>query len=124
MQQKYLKKCYFRPYRKNMGPTFTLITYALGYDYSHGKERIGYSLSMHENKKTIEVFNGNDFFCSPSHAIDSNECIKTLMGFLTLRQGDTDQEYFDDYSLIQLDYRDNHAEALSMTVCDRFGYED
>ncbi len=43
------------------------------------------------------------------------------MGFLTLRPGDTDQEYFDGYTDNQLQYADEHAETLSCEVCSRFG---
>ena len=70
------------------------------------------------------LFEGSDFCCSPLHAIDSDDCVKSLMGFLCLRHGDTDKEYFKDYTVEQLAFSDEHAEALQIAVYDRFGMED
>ncbi len=42
------------------------------------------------------------------------------MGFLTLRPGDTDPDYFEDYTPEQHAYCDAHAEALSCEVSARF----
>jgi hypothetical protein len=67
------------------------------------------------------LFEGEDFACSPCHAIDSDECIASLMGFLTLRPGDTDAEYFESYTPQQIDYCEQHAEALAGEVYSRFG---
>lgn len=101
----------FRPYRKGMGPTFTLKLYYLP---------VGYRLIM--KGKTVEIlFEGEDFGCSPLHGIDSDDCVKSLMNFLTLRPGDTDAEYFANYTQVQKDYCDEHAEALSAEVYNRFG---
>lgn len=69
------------------------------------------------------IFDGADFACSPLHAIDSDSCIKSVMGFLTLRVGDTDAEYFDGYNDVQKAFRDNEAEDVAMMVYDRFGEE-
>jgi hypothetical protein len=67
------------------------------------------------------LFEGSDFHCSPLHAIDSNETVAALMGFLTLRKGDTDVEYFADYTPEQLGYSEEYAETLSCEVMARFG---
>lgn len=67
------------------------------------------------------LFEGEDFGCSPMHAIDSDECVAAIMSFLTLRPGDTDREYFEDYTEAQLDYCSQHAEALASEVLNRFG---
>jgi len=113
-----LRRVVFEPYRH--GPTFTLTTWDCGDTISGGKFRIGYRLSMYEEGKTRTVFEGEDFGCSPMHAIDSDDAVVCLMGFLTLRPGDTDPEYFDDYTAFQLEYADQHAEALSCEVSNRF----
>ena len=104
----------FSPYRKGMGPTFTLKLYYLG------TEHIGYSLTMKEHNNTTLLFQGEDFRPSPMHSIDGDDAVKALMGFLTLRPGDTDSEYFDGYTPEQLDYCSSHAELLSYAVIKRF----
>ncbi len=122
-----LRTVRFSPYRKGMGPTFTLKTWLAGTNQQpdrsiHGpRDMIGYSLTMKDNGKRVELFTGEDFSCSPMHAIDGDQCIKSLMSFLTLRPGDTDAEYFQDYTPEQLEYCSHHAEALSCEVMYRFG---
>ena len=59
-----------------------------------GKCRLAYEL-YHRDQL---VFEGDDFCCSPLHAIDSDESVAALLGFLSLRPGDTDSEYFDGYT--------------------------
>ena len=115
-----LRRCRFTPYRKGMGPTFILVTWDL-HKQVEGHSYIGYELSMHQNKKKIILFQGHDFGNSPLHCIDSNASILSLMGFLTLRPGDTDEDYFQEYTQIQLDYCEQHAEYLSNEVTNRFG---
>ncbi len=167
-----LRTVRFSPYRKGMGPTFTLKTWDTGRTDSYGKSRIGYRLTMRgtcghaESAKTTcgrchrswcddcypapsamchwcngnynnvtgkcnatkwgkplttVLFEGEDFCCAPSYAIDGDQCIASLMGFLTLRPGDTDREYFADYTPEQLEYCSHHAESLSCEVMNRFG---
>lgn len=48
------------------------------------------------------VFAGADFGVPAFSAIDSDDVVRSLMGFLTLRQGDTDRDYFADYTPEQL----------------------
>jgi hypothetical protein len=60
------------------------------------------------------VFEGDDFACSPMHAIDTDECVRALLSFLTLRPGDTDAEFFDDYTPEQRAFADTDAEWLSI----------
>lgn len=116
-----LRTVRFSPYRKGMGPTFTLKTWETGLTCNTGQSRIAYRLTMHENGKRTVLFEGDDFGCSPMHCVDSDESIAGLMGFLTLRPGDTDREYFDNYTPEQLAYCEQHAEMLSCYVMDRFG---
>ena len=81
---------------------------------SYGKNRLAYE--FFQDKKLI--FTGNDFFCSPLHSIDSDDSIYSLMGFLTLCPGDTDEEYFKDYTSCQFEFCDQYAESLSILVYD------
>lgn len=83
-------------------------------DYN-GKSILRYQFK--DRRKVI--FEGDDFACGAATAIDSLECVFSLLGFLSLRRGDTDAEYFDSYDSIQIDWRDSYrCEELSMLVCE------
>jgi hypothetical protein len=117
----YLRKCVFRP---PTGATFTLITKEKGFSCEMGKERIGYKLHCKlDDRASFVLFEGEDFYCSPCHGIDSDECVSSLMSFLTLRPGDTDEEYFENYTATQQWYCDQHAEYLGCEVYCRFNGE-
>ena len=62
------------------------------------------------------IFEGDDFHASPLHAIDSDQTVGGLLNFLSLRPGDTDQEYFEGYSTRQMEWCRAHGEALSWHV--------
>jgi len=89
----------------------TLIVYRLKAKYPDSRE------------PAVSLFEGNDFAGSPLHADDSNETVKALMNFLTLRPGDTDADYFAKYTPLQLAYCSDYAESLAMEVLHRFGEE-
>jgi hypothetical protein len=122
-----IRRCRFAPYLKGMGPTFSLIVWDTHHTDRLGKSILGYSLKKHSfprpqpRRLTVELFTGEDFACSPLHAIDSDECIATLMGFLTLRPGDTDAEYFANYTPTQLEFCEQYAESLACYCYSRFG---
>lgn len=63
-----------------------------------GRTRIGYELRLPAGDV---LFRGDDFGPSPLHADDSDDALRALVGFLTLRPGDTDADYFADYSAEQ-----------------------
>jgi hypothetical protein len=66
---------------------------------------------------TTLLFLGTDFYCAPGDAVDSDEMIRSLMGFLTLRPGDTDDDYFADHTPKQRAFTESSAcEVLSMVV--------
>ncbi len=85
---------------------------------SDGKSLLGYRLSKGEGDT---VFEGEDFGCSPLHAVDSDETVRALLGFLTLRPGDTDREYFAGYSARQWAFVESDAESLSLYACEELG---
>jgi hypothetical protein len=126
MARDIIRRCVFKPYRKGMGPTFSLTMWDTGEEWD-GKWLLGYRLTMTERLsqhprdviRTV-VFEGEDFGCSPQHGIDSDASVAALMGFLTLRPGDTDADYFANYTLAQRDYCALHAEALAAEVQARF----
>lgn len=76
---------------------------------SWGKSILGYDFSRND----VEIFQGEDFHCSPMDPIDSDAAIRSLLVFLTLRPGDTDREHFENYTTEQLDFADRYGEALS-----------
>lgn len=87
------------------------------------KPILGYRLS-HVDEKThtkMVLFNAEDYLPGTALSADSDESIGGLMGFLTLRPGDTDSDYFKDYTPTQLRYCEQHAEELQLECMARFG---
>jgi hypothetical protein len=60
------------------------------------------------------LFEGTDFHCSPVEASDSDATLRSLLGYITLRPGDTDEEFFYDYSEAQMEFARGDAEELQM----------
>lgn len=60
----------------------------------------------------VALFEGEDFGCAPGTSIDSDECLRSILGFLTLRPGDTDPDYFADYTEAQRAFAEGDAEDL------------
>lgn len=63
------------------------------------------------------IFDSADL-SSPSGASE-DEVARSALTFLTLRPGDVEAEYFDDYTPIQCAWRDMYAEDLALVL-----YED
>lgn len=107
------------------GYRYTLTMTDSGTYDARGQTRIGYVLKVkapESGRKAYTVlFRGDDFSGSPMHADDSDETVAGLFGFLTLKPGDTDQDYFESYSVAQLAWAESHAEALQLACMDRFG---
>lgn len=80
-------------------------------DYSCGRARtvLAYRLTRYATGATIGevIFEGADFRCSALHSDDSDETLRSLLTFLTLQRGDTDADYFEDYSDEQRAFRDS-----------------
>ncbi len=70
----------------------------LGYAYWHGTDE-------------VPMFMGDDFSV-PQMRKNDISAVQDLLGFLSLRKGDTDDEYFEKYTPRQLAWRDEHAEEL------------
>ena len=71
----------------------------------------------------VVLFKGQDFSCSPLHAIDSEECLRGILSFLTLRRGDTDADYFDTYTAEQLAFAEGDAAELALFADREFAAE-
>jgi hypothetical protein len=109
----------FRPYLKGKGPSFTLHLYDVNASDDAGRYGVGYRLMM--GRKVI-------FECLDSkgcpyghHSVDGDKAVRNVMGWLTLKPGDTDADYFAAYSPEQLDFCRSYAEALQLEVMHRFG---
>jgi hypothetical protein len=83
------------------------------------RQLLGYELKQ----DGVVLFYGQDFGCSPIDPIDSDRCVAAIMGFLTLRPGDTDADYFTEYTASQLAFTRDHAEDLRCEVMRRFGVD-
>jgi hypothetical protein len=107
-----IKPEFLRRWRKGK---FTLSLYDTHKRNDWGKSILSYKFFC--NKEL--VFSGSDYCCSPLHAIDSIESIYGLLGFLSCRPGDIDQEYFDNYTPNQLQFANSFAcEELQMLIDD------
>ena len=112
-----LRTVILRPYRR--GPRFRLETWDTGRVHARGTPMLGYRLT--QIGAAVPIFEGEDFSCSPLHATDSDTCLAALLGFLTLRPGDTGVEYFVSYTDAQREFCDQHAKALQRESIRRFG---
>lgn len=65
------------------------------------------------------LFEGNDFKPSLMHNIDSLNSLVSLLGFLTLEKGDTDDEYFKDYTKEQFEWSEScENQTIKLIVSD------
>ena len=86
------------------------------YDFKQEKYGISYKFYV----KDVLLFSGDDFYLSPLYAMDSEMGILSLLNFLTLQPGDTDEEYFQNYTQEQLDWSDSfECESLGCYLLDR-----
>lgn len=84
-----------------------------------GKSILGYRFTgPGKGKRQQTIFTGEDFHAPAFQAIDSDEVVRALLDFLTLRPGDTDDEYFEKYTKRQRDFAENEAEELQMYAID------
>ena len=82
---------------------------------SLGKAILKYQFKV--GKKVI--FEGEDFSPSPCFAIDSLQTAYACLGFLTLKPGDTDREYFENYTEDQMNWaKSSKCEYLSYMVSE------
>ena len=88
-----------------------------------GKSILGYGLFDPDGRL---IFTGEDFGCSPLDPIDSDAAIRSLLGFLTLRDGDVEDSYWEDheYGELQFEWRDQYAEELQMWAMSPSRFDD
>lgn len=96
-------------------PKMRLLVWDTDRTDSYHKSILGYAFWPAPTQ--LPLFSGEDFGCSPAHCVDSDDTLLTILSFLTLRPGDTDREYFDSYTSVQLDWAKSHlCEALQFEV--------
>lgn len=108
-----IRRCRFAPYRKGCGPTFALELWDTGQRMEPNHSRLGYCLAMYAEGERWVLFRAEDYGVPSHQAIDSDAAVRSLMTFLTLREGDTDAEFFAGDDDLVREYRDQHAEDLS-----------
>ena len=93
--------------------------YSLSLEIDHYENmRAFYKYTFKSPDKKI-LFKGNDFSCYAGDDNKWKENAMSLMGFLTCKQGDTDAEYFKDYTPDQLAFTESmDCEELSLMVYD------
>jgi hypothetical protein len=85
--------------------------------YDTYQTRFGKSVLAYEFYHDDElIFSGRDYGPSPMHTIDGDESVAGLLAFLSLKPGDTDREYFDDYTPAQLAWARQYGEELACYV--------
>jgi|SoiMethySBSTD1v2_1073268.scaffolds.fasta_scaffold4385316_1 hypothetical protein len=91
-----------------------------------GRQLVTYTFSdLGWTTEGRRLFVGGGYRPSPLHAVDSQESIAGLLGFLALREGDTDSEYFEGYDERQLAWRDSERpEVLQLLVYEMEGGSD
>lgn len=111
------------PYAKGQGPTFRLSLFDVHATDSAGRHGVGYRLTCKRNGESMVLFDCQDAQGAAfgHHSVDGDEAVKNVMGWLTLKPGDTDSDYFKDYTATQLEYCRSYAEALAVEVYARFG---
>ncbi len=115
-----LRKVRLQPYLRGRGPVFYLLLWD-EHNWHGNRRYLSYRLTMRERGRSVVLFEGSDFGPSPMWADDSDATVAGVMAFLTLRPGDTDDEYFRDYTPRQLGYCSMHAESLACEVANQFG---
>ena len=113
------------PYRKGYGPSFTLELWDLNEHDSAGRFAVGYKLTEKQpnQKRSRVLFECKDPACAVfvHSAVDSDETAGSVLGWLTLKPGDTDPDWFAGYTPDQMDFAQTDAEALSYLAMERFG---
>jgi hypothetical protein len=81
-----------------------------------GKSVLGFAFYAPEASEPL--FCGEDFAVPSMRAIDSDESLRSLLGFLTLKPGDTDADYFASYTPEQMAFAQGDAEYIACDYCN------
>lgn len=87
----------------------------LAYRFNHVKK------SRETGKKyTTCLFYTEAFGCPMSQAVDSNETTLSILQFITMRPGDVENDYFEEYNENQLEFVDMFAEEINFRAMQKF----
>jgi hypothetical protein len=90
---------------------YKLLTWDVNQRYGTGQSKVGYAFFTPEGKI---LFSGEDIGIAPSDPIDSDAALRAVLGWLTLKPGDTDSEFFERYTPEQMAFAEGPAEELQM----------
>lgn len=113
---------YWQPYRVSYDSARFRLTLTHGGEWdSAGRWQYAYKFEIKPHRESAYrvLFEGKDMW--GHDAPESDRAQAAAMGWLTLRPGDTDDEYFESYTPEQLVYAIAYAESLSCLASDRFG---
>lgn len=107
------------------GKRFTLLLWVWDYPDAN-KVRLAYRFWDTEYGPEYPVFEGWDFstpqlYTVSEFAVDWENATRGLLNFLSLKNGDTDQEYFDSYTDEQRVWMETHAEDLQTVLLETWG---
>lgn len=95
---------------------YRLLTWETGKTCKTGQYLVGYA--FYRPNASAPLFFGEDYGCSPMHSIDSDDCLRGIISFLTLRPSDIEDEYFENYTQDQMLFAENEAEMLNLWGMD------
>lgn len=114
-----------RPYIPGL-PIFRLQLIDTGQVGYYGKSGIGYRLAEYsDDGKLVQVIfdhEGHGIIWHPG-VIDDDEAVGQVLSWLTLKPGDTDEEFFADYTDDQLFFAEEHGESLELDAEAYQGFE-
>lgn len=119
-----------RPYRKDLTkqhparyPVFTVKVYDTGKTVPNGPQQALLSDLLSSEFPGKPIFKDFSTGCSPLVAIDSDESIASIISGMCMRPGDTDRDWFDNYTPEQWEFVRMHAESLGYEAYCRFDPE-
>lgn len=92
-----------------------LCLYEPGAELGAGRGALGYVLT----DGGVVVFADTDFRPPPLHAVDSARTVEAIAGFLAMRPGDTDEDYFATYTTAQQEWTETDGpDRLESLIAD------
>lgn len=84
---------------------------------SNRREKYRYQFWDDELSGTLPLFCGSDYECPSGYS--EKKKVTGIIGFISLKPGDTDKEYFDKYTPKQMEWcKSGRAEELAMMVIE------
>lgn len=96
-----------------------LLTWDVNKRAATGQHMVGYAFWPADALDSEPLFLGDDCGVAPSDAIDSDAAMFGVLGWLVLKPGDTDAEFFEHYTAAQLGWcTGSEAEEINMYCLD------